>query len=99
MPPGKTPATPLSASKSAKAQPGVSRTTAGKVKTGGPARKGAPGKRKSTTGGLFTIAILGGLAIGLVAMVVYSIIGPKSEWAFDRPEAQLLSLQSKHTLQ
>ncbi|HKX10351.1 MAG TPA: hypothetical protein VJN67_19285 [Stellaceae bacterium] len=100
MPPGKTPATPLPASKSAKAQPGASRIAAGKAKAGGPARKAiAPGKRKSTPGGLLTIAILGGLAIGLVAMVIYGIVGPKSEWAFDRPEAQLPSLQSKHTLQ
>ncbi len=34
-------------------------------------RKGAAaGKRKSTHGGLLTIAILGGLAIGLGAMVM-----------------------------
>ena len=100
MPPGKTPASPPPASKGAKARPGASRTAAGKAKAGGPARKGAAaGKRKSTPGGLFTIAILGGLAVGLVAMVMYSIVGPKSPWAFDRPEAQLPSLQSRHTLQ
>ena len=37
--------------------------------------------------------------MGLVAMLIYSVAGPKGRWAFDRPEAQLPSLQSKHTLQ
>lgn len=100
MPPGKTPASPPPASKGAKARPGASRTAAGKAKAGGPARKGAAaGKRKSTPGGLFTIAILGGLAVGLVAMVIYGMTDWKSDWAFNRPAAQLPSLQSKHTLQ
>jgi hypothetical protein len=59
----------------------------------------AAGKRSSTPGGRLTIAILGGLAMGLAAMLVYSMAGPRGQWAFDRPEAQLPSLQSKHTLQ
>ena len=100
MPPGKTPAVHSQGSKSAKAAPGASRTLAGKAKVGAaPRRIATPSQRKSTPGGLLAIAILGGLAIGVVAMVMYSVLGPKSPWAFDRPEAQLPSLQSKHTLQ
>lgn len=99
MPPGKAPASHPQGSKSATAPPVASRG-AGKAKPAAFQRKGAAGgKRKSTSGGLLTIAILGGLVIGLVAMVMYSILGPKGDWAFDRPEAQLPSLQTKHTLQ
>jgi len=99
MPPGKIPASPLPASKSAQATPGASHAAAAKAKARAARRIASPSKRKSTPGGLLTIAVLGGLAIGLVAMVMYSVFGPKSDWAFDRPEAQLPSLQSKHTLQ
>lgn len=105
MPPGKTPAAPSRGSKSAKPAPGAARSAAGKIKTAGPvkpapaAKKVVASKRKGTPGGLLTIAILGGLAVGLAGMVVYSVVGPRSEWAFDRPEAQLPSLQSRHTLQ
>jgi hypothetical protein len=56
-------------------------------------------KRGGTTGGRLAIAILGGLAVGLVAMVIYGMADWKSDWAFNRPAAQLPSLQSKHTLQ
>ncbi|MGH7126758.1 MAG: hypothetical protein ACREFI_20435 [Stellaceae bacterium] len=59
-------------------------------------RKKATG---STSGGRLAIAILGGLAIGLVAMAIYGLRDTGSDWAFSRPEAQLPSLQSKHTLQ
>jgi hypothetical protein len=55
-------------------------------------------KRRGTQGGQLTIAILGGLAIGLVVLLIYHFSGPTKPWAFDRPEAQLPSLQAKHTL-
>ena len=62
-----------------------------------------PANRKKAAGGTpsgkLAIAILGGLAIGLVAVAVYGLNDSGSDWAFNRPEAQLPSLQSKHTLQ
>jgi hypothetical protein len=54
---------------------------------------------RSTPGGRLAIAILGGLALGLVAVAIYGMNDSGSDWAFNRPEAQLPSLQSKHTLQ
>ena len=69
-------------------------TTAGRPKPGA-ARK----KTGGTASGRLAIAILGGLAIGLVAMTIHGISESQSNWAFNRPEAQLPSLQSKHTLQ
>jgi hypothetical protein len=59
-------------------------------------RKTATG---STAGGRLAIAILGGLAIGLVAMAIYGMNDSGTDWAFNRPDAQLPSLQAKHTLQ
>jgi len=65
--------------------------------------KPAAAKRKAAKGGTTTgrlaIAILGGLAIGLVAMAIYGMSDSGSDWAFNRPDAQLPSLQAKHTLQ
>ena len=61
-------------------------------------RPAPPAKRASTRSGRLTIAILAGLAIGLVAALVFGLAKPSSDWAFDRPEAKLPSLQSKHTL-
>lgn len=64
------------------------------------ATRHAPARRKSgTPSGRLAIAILGGLAIGLVAMTIYGMKDSGSDWAFNRPEAQLPSLQTKHTLQ
>jgi hypothetical protein len=66
----------------------------------GPAKKRpTPPKRGSTAGGRFAIAILGGLAVGVVAMTIYGLKDSGGDWAFNRPEAQLPSLQTKHTLQ
>lgn len=62
------------------------------------AAKRKTAKRGTTSGGL-AIAILGGLAIGLVAMAIYGMSDSGSDWAFNRPNARLPSLQSKHTLQ
>jgi len=63
----------------------------------------ARGAKRTTSGGTasgrLAIAILGGLAMGLAAMAVYGIRDSGSDWAFNRPEAQLPSLQTKHTLQ
>jgi uncharacterized protein HemX len=68
-----------------------------------PAKSAAAAKRKAATGGTTTgrvaIAILGGLALGLVAMAIYGISDSGSDWAFNRPDAKLPSLQAKHTLQ
>jgi len=61
-------------------------------------RPAPPPKRASTRSGRTTIAILAGLAIGLVAALVFGLAKPSGNWAFDRPEAKLPSLQSKHTL-
>jgi hypothetical protein len=44
-------------------------------------------------------AVLGGIAFGLVLAFAYGLYMPKAPWAFDRPEAQLPSLQPRHTLQ
>lgn len=44
-------------------------------------------------------AVLGGIVLGLVIAFVYGLYMPKAPWAFDSPEAQLPSLQSRHTLQ
>jgi hypothetical protein len=69
-----------------------------------PARPAVPAARrktatKGTASGRLAIAILGGLALGLVAMAIYGVTDSGSNWAFNRPEAHLPSLQSKHTLQ
>jgi hypothetical protein len=72
-----------------------------KASTSAQRAKGLVAQRKTsgTASGRLAIAILGGLAIGLVAMAIYGMNDSKSNWAFNRPEAQLPSLQSKHTLQ
>jgi len=57
-----------------------------------------PAKRSGTHEGRLTIAILAGLAIGLVTLVIYNFSGPTTPWVFDSPKAQLPSLQAKHTL-
>jgi len=71
------------------------------VKPVTPAAKKRPAARKQggTASGRIAIAVLGGLAIGLVAMAIYGMKDSGSDWAFNRPDAQLPSLQSKHTLQ
>ncbi len=61
-------------------------------------RAAAPAKPAGTRSGRTTIAVLAGLAIGLVAALIFGLAKPSSDWAFDRPEAKLPSLQSKHTL-
>ena len=75
------------------------------AKPAGPKKAAAPAKRAAaasprsgTAGGRMAIAILGGLAIGLLAMAIYGFNDSGSDWAFNRPSAQLPSLQSKHTL-
>jgi hypothetical protein len=42
--------------------------------------------------------VLAGLALGLVALIIYGMSGSRTPWVFDRPEAQLPSPQQKHTL-
>jgi hypothetical protein len=44
-------------------------------------------------------AVLGGIVLGLLIAFVYGLYLPKVPWAFDRPEAQLPSLQVRHTMQ
>ena len=111
-PPGKgsapRPAAPA-ASKAASAaagKPGAPRS-ASPTKSAAPAKPGSRAKpaksatarkQAGTHGGRLTIAVLAGLAMGLVALLIYGMAGPKTPWAFDRPEARLPSLQSKHTL-
>jgi hypothetical protein len=104
-PPGKAPTAPATKPSPAVKQ-SVSRAAslAGPAKSAPPPKRAARGKsarptqRAGTTGGRLTIAVLAGLAIGLVALLIYGMAGPKTPWAFDRPEAKLPSLQSKHTL-
>jgi hypothetical protein len=62
------------------------------------ARGADPAKRASTKGSRLTITILAGLAVGLVAMLVWGTLSPKNPWVFDSPAAKLPSLQTKHTL-
>ena len=62
------------------------------------ARAAAQAKRASTKGSRLTITILAGLAVGLVAMLVWGTLSPKNPWVFDSPAAKLPSLQTKHTL-
>jgi hypothetical protein len=57
-----------------------------------------PAKRSGTHGGQLTIAILAGLALGLVTLLIYNFSAPMKPWVFDSPKAQLPSLQAKHTL-
>ena len=45
-----------------------------------------------------TIAVLGGIALGLAGAFYIGASAPKAPWAFDRPAAQLPSLQARHTL-
>jgi hypothetical protein len=104
QPPRKSPtARPAAKAAPHAAKPGATRPSAAKSPAPAkpaPAKKtAAPGKSGGTTGGRLTIAILGGLAVGLVAMLIYSMVDSKSDYAFNRPEAQLPSLQAKHTLQ
>jgi hypothetical protein len=99
---GKGPARPASARATAKApattakrngEPGKPKTTAKPASRPKPAAK-----RWGTHGGRLSIAILSGLAIGLVTLLIYNFSGPTKPWVFDSPKAQLPSLQSKHTL-
>jgi len=104
QPPGKKPtASPAAKAASPAAKPGAARPSAAKspapAKPAPAKRAAAPSKSSGTTSGRLTIAILGGLAAGLVAMLIYSMADSKSDYAFNRPEAQLPSLQAKHTLQ
>ena len=57
-----------------------------------------PAKRSGTHGGKITIAVLAGLALGVVTLMIYGFAKPSGPWPFDRPEAKLPSLQAKHTL-
>ena len=43
--------------------------------------------------------VLGGIVLSLLIAFVYGLYLPKTPWAFDRPEAQLPSLQVRHTMQ
>ncbi len=54
--------------------------------------------QSGTHAGRLTIAVLAGLALGLVALIIYGMSGSRTPWVFDRPEAQLPSPQQKHTL-
>jgi hypothetical protein len=44
------------------------------------------------------MAVLAAIALGLVAVFGFAASAPKTPWAFDRPAAQLPSLQARHTL-
>jgi hypothetical protein len=44
------------------------------------------------------ITVLGGIALGLVAALIFAASAPQKPWVFDRPEAQRPSLQARHTL-
>ena len=55
--------------------------------------------RRRTGREIALYAVLGGIALGLIVAFAYGLSTPKSPWAFDRPEAQLPSLQPHHTLQ
>jgi hypothetical protein len=61
-------------------------------------KSAVPAKRSGTKGGRITIAVLAGLALGLVTLMIYGFAKPSGPWPFDRPEAKLPSLQAKHTL-
>ncbi|HXP75349.1 MAG TPA: hypothetical protein VN823_14495 [Stellaceae bacterium] len=95
QPPETDPGAPLSA---LVARAAKTSTPAAKPARPRAARTATPPKRPGTNSGRLTIAILSGLAIGLVALLIYSTAGPRTPWAFDRPEAKLPSLQAKHTL-
>jgi hypothetical protein len=58
-----------------------------------------PGPRARFRRDFVLSAVLGGIVLGLVAAFAYGLYMPKAPWAFDRPEAQLPSLQPRHTLQ
>jgi hypothetical protein len=64
-----------------------------------PHRAAIPTRRQRFRRDFLLTAMLGGIVAGLVVAFVYGIYMPKSPWAFDRPEAQLPSLQPRHTLQ
>jgi hypothetical protein len=57
-----------------------------------------PAKRSGTHEGQLTIAILAGVALGLVTLTIYGFAKAPGPWVFDSPKAQLPSLQAKHTL-
>jgi hypothetical protein len=44
------------------------------------------------------MAVLGGIALGLIVAFSLGASAPKGPWAFDRPEAKLPSHQARHTL-
>jgi hypothetical protein len=79
----------------AAARSAARRTTARPARRPKPAM---PAQRSGTPGGRLAIAILAGLAIGLVTLLIHGFSDPMDRWAFSRPEAQLPSLQAKHTL-
>ena len=95
QPPETDPGAPLSA---LVARAAKTSTSAAKPARPRAAKPATPRKRAGTSSGRLAIAILSGLAIGLVALLFYGMSQPRTPWAFDRPEAQLPSLQAKHTL-
>ena len=44
------------------------------------------------------IVVVGAITLAVIAVLVLTSSGSKEPWVFDRPEAQLPSLQAKHTL-
>ena len=95
QPPETDPGAPLSALVTRAAKSSAPATKPARPRA---ARTATPPKRAGTKSGRLTIAILSGLAIGLVALLFYGMSQPRTPWAFDRPEAKLPSLQAKHTL-
>jgi hypothetical protein len=64
-----------------------------------PPVKGKARPRTSYRRDFMLTAALFGIVFGLLGAFAYGLWMPKSPWAFDRPDAQLPSLQSRHTLQ
>ncbi len=100
---GNTPGAPGSGSgKAATPQPkpaGASPRSPAPAKASGAAKKPVRIPVQSGThAGRLTVAVLAGLALGLVALIIYGMSGSRTPWVFDRPEAQLPSPQQKHTL-
>ena len=83
------------------AKPGTPRPVAAARLSRPGARPAAParGRRAPFRRDFVLTALLGGVVIGLAVAFTYGIYKPKTPWAFDRPEAQLPSLQPRHTLQ